>query len=162
MIDPRQKIELGALWLEGVNTSVSVESVSDRQFVWGVNVDNSRGQVSTRPGFKQVFQTADGHVQMLSHYRNAAGTDYLVLGVNGRIQVSLYPFTTFWDIGIQLDSTVPFFTHTLATRGACRVLSAPGIGERNKIATEKLIVISDGVNPPVSFDGRLCTVAGCP
>ena len=71
MIDERQKFELGTLWLDGVNTSVSPEAVPDRQLVWGVNIDNSKGHVSTRPGFSQVFQLTDGKAQMIEHFRSS-------------------------------------------------------------------------------------------
>lgn len=153
MIDERTKFEMGVLWLDGVNTSLDPEAVSDRQFSWGINVDNARGVISTRPGFTQYFQTVNGKIQLLEHFRSSVGTDFLVVGVNGRLYVSLHPFTSFMDIGASLDPNADFFTATTVVRGTCRPPSGER-GRRQKIATRRYLVVSDGgTNNPVYFDG---------
>ncbi len=164
MIDERQKFELGTLWLDGVNTSVSPESVPERQIVWGVNVDNKGGQISTRPGFDHTFQLGDGKNQMLTHFRSSNGTDYVVAGVNGKVYAAIYPFTSFMEIFTGLSTVAEFFTHCEVVRGACRVVEEGAgfehgdfktVGMRTKVGTRRQLVISDGVNNPITFDGAI-------
>ncbi len=158
MIDPNTKLDIGTLWLEGCNTSLRPESISERQYVWGINVDNSRGEVSTREGFTQIFQSVAGEVQMLAHFRDADNNDWVVAAANGVIYAALHPFTDLMiiseDQGITLNPDAPFYTHKVVQRGACRVTQENGRGETKKIKTERYLVISDGgKNPPVYFDG---------
>jgi hypothetical protein len=151
------KSESGGFWLGGCNTSLEPESIPSApypQYAWGENIDNSRGQLSTRDGFDQVLTLPGGKPQMLAHFRTSNNwVDYAVCVVSGQVYVSPAPFTQWRNLGVSLDGNVNICTHTIVERGAKRT-EEDGDGKgRELICPKRYIVIQDGKNPAVAWDG---------
>lgn len=108
--------------MEGVNSSLDPKSIRPLQYAWGINVDNNRGVISPRPGNTELFRLPNGKPQMLGHLKTRAGEDYVVAAVSGKLYSSVYPFTSWTDMGVQLDETVDYIHSCQVTQSSCRVL----------------------------------------
>lgn len=133
----------------GANTSMEPFSLPPDQYYWGVNVDNRKGIITTREGFDQQLTLPNGKVQMLAHFRNSCNLDFVVAAVGGRLYASPHPFTGFYDLGVQMSSTVNLMTHAVVERGAQRMAS----GSRRIVRPKRYLIVQDGVNPAFYWDG---------
>lgn len=151
------KAENGGFWLGGCNTSLEPEALPSQpypQYVWGINIDNSRGQISTRDGYDQLLEVPGGKPQMLAHFRSSGNfIDYCVMVVSGRIYVAPKPFTQWRDLGVELDANVSTVTFAIVERGAKRLPADAEGSKRELICPKRYIIIQDGVNTPVAWDG---------
>lgn len=151
------KAENGGFWLGGCNTSLEPESLPSQpypQYVWGINIDNSRGQISPREGYDQLLELIGGKPQMLAHFRTSGNfIDYAVMVVSGRVYVSPKPFTQWRDLGVELDANVNICTSVVVERGAKRLPADAEGRKRELICPKRYIIIQDGINPPVAWDG---------
>lgn len=150
--------ENGGLWLGGANTSLEPEALPAQpypQYAWGINVDNSRGQVSTRDGNTQLLELPGGKPQMLAHFRTTGNfTDYSIAVVSGRVYACPAPFTQWRDLGVTLDANVDFCTFEVVERGARRLPADDDGRGRQLICPKKYIIIQDGINTAVAWDGK--------
>lgn len=151
------KKENGGFWLGGCNTSLEPETIPSQpypQYAWGENVDNTRGQVSTRDGFDQLMTLPGGKPQMLAHFRTSNNhTDYVVMVVSGQVYTSPAPFTQWRNLGVSLDAGVHLCTHVVVERGAKRLTADSEGRKREVICPKRYIIIQDGVNAAVAWDG---------
>ena len=123
-------------------------------FFAGVNVINQGGVLSTRPGYRCIYTFPSGNLQGGIVFRPKIGLESLVVGIDGRLFVSEYPFTDFKQIpNVQFapEAKQLFFAMTEQT---AERNSTDLIASVTTISPRTLLIIQDGgVTAPAYYDG---------
>jgi hypothetical protein len=90
-----------------------------------------------------------GNPQMLCHFRTSNNLDYVVMAIAGRLYASPYPFTGYYDLGVQMSADAFLMTHAVVERGAKRLVN----GARVLVKPKRYLIIQDGVSPAFYWDG---------
>lgn len=124
-------------------------------YYWnGINVVNSGGVISCRPGHRCVVQLPEGNLQGAALFRPGSGVEQLVCCISGILYAAEYPFKTFRqlsDVLLSPDAKQVFWAMT--TQSARRT-SSDLTSPIELIDPRALLIVQDGgLSAPAWFDG---------
>lgn len=164
MAEERQREEKkflkgGGGWISGMNSVRSPWLIPENQYPWAVNVQTRGGVPRTRPGYAHRLTLPDGKkLQGMTVFTIRRGTDrpkdMLVVFVDGIVYAVPFPLEqpSNWrdyDTGIRLDPDAEMIYFAKAEKTANLSRS----GDVVIIPTTSVLIMQDGKNPAVGWDG---------
>ncbi len=136
----------------GMNSQVDPMKLSDGFYRASMNTVNRGGIIQCRPGYQWKFTMPEGKLQGGILLRPLFGAvERLVFAVDGLIYSSLYPFTSYAQVGgLEFRDDVENIFFCVAEKGAQR-----NADDSIKLITPyRVVMIQDGYTPPGVFDGN--------
>ncbi len=136
----------------GMNSQIDPMKLSDGFYRASMNTVNRGGIIQCRPGYQWKFTMPEGKLQGGILLRPLFGAvERLVFAVDGLIYSSLYPFTSYTQVGgLEFREDVENLFFCVAEKGAKR-----NPDESIKLITPyRVVMIQDGYTPPGVFDGN--------
>jgi hypothetical protein len=128
----------------GVDSGKAPSRIRDDQIAWGVNVTNRGGEISQRPGFRQIKLSGSvvsamvrGHFQGASFFEDAGGRGYLIASSGG----STYRIRLTGNSADVIDIT---------PAGDKNSDQSPIVYHQQ---AETALIVQDGVSLPLIYDG---------
>lgn len=123
-------------------------------YVWNaVNLIFRGGVVKTRPGFNCVISFPKGRPQLVTLFRAKSGGETCIVVIEGKIYIAQWPFTDFRLVeGFSLSPSAPQIYAVQAEQSVKRAtkdFNSPIVF----IEPRNLLILQDGVSPPLVFDG---------
>lgn len=136
----------GKRFFLGVNSNLHPSDLNPAQISWGVNVVNTSGILSTRPGYNDLYRLPDGKAQGFTLFTPTGGEITQVSAVSGKIYISQFPFETFMQLtDIQFD---PFVDHIFFKE------ATQGVDNGTVVDPRSVLIMQDGVTRPAFWDGQ--------
>lgn len=135
----------GMQFLLGVNSNLHPSALGPNQMSWAVNTINKGGIIDTRPGYRSMFRLPDGKAQGMTQFTPTDGELNLVMAVNGRIYVSVFPFDSYTQLqGIQFDPNVDHvvFKEAVQAKDGATIIDPKSV-----------LMMQDGVSKAAYWDG---------
>lgn len=123
-------------------------------FWMGINVINTGGVVSCRPGQRCIVTLPDGNLQGGFIFRPLAGMEQYLVVIDGFVYVADYPFTNFRRLpGIQMSPSARQVYWAQTVQAAERI--GTGVAPAIRVITPRAVVfIQDGgLSAPAWYDG---------
>lgn len=143
--------------LGGLDTAVSPELLSAGKYSYAENLAIVDGRLQVRPGFTCRVTLPDGKLQGMFVYSSWRTAPALIVVVSGRLYVVPSPYEDFHEVaGARLSETAERVYGQLTVQAVERL---PG-GALRFVSPRYLLVLQDGVSPPVVYDGQKAWYAG--
>lgn len=154
MPSPRS-VQFDALWFNGLKSDSDPALLPPGYYFFGLNVINEGGLISTRHGYRCIVDLPAGKLQGLAVFRPAQGLEQLLVGIDGKIYVSTYPFADWRLIENLLFSPHAKQLFFALTEQSARRLTPNDLGSAIEIIpTRKVLFIQDGGSTaPGFYDG---------
>lgn len=161
---PQKRVIEGDVGFEaGQNSFLDPVKLTAGSYTYAVNMLNRGGVAQTRPGFSTSFVLPDGNLQGMDVFYPVSGKPQIIAVVSGNIYISDYPYnsmrpapeavsvtgTTLTTSGSILSPTAQFAYFCNATQSVKRNADT----SLTVITPKNLIMIQDGLAPPVYWDG---------
>lgn len=137
----------GNNFILGVNSNLHPTHLNPFQISWGINIINTGGILSTRPGYNSMFRLPDGKAQGFTLFTPTGGEPTMVMAVSGKIYISSFPFDTYSQLAdIQFDPFVDHIFWKSATQG---------VDNGQLIDPKSVLIMQDGITRPAYWDGQV-------
>lgn len=141
-------------WSGGVNSFLHPSDLNPNEFAWAENTLNRGGIVQTRPGFNLASSILGNKLQGFTTFTPINGATRLVVAVDGSIYVGTWPNFVFDLIEqVSFDPTAPIINFCECLQSVKRHID----GSLEVISPVKVLMIADGINPTVVYNGVTTT-----
>jgi len=107
--------KVDAKWIKGINSLFDQSLLSDGEYAWGQNIDNSGGVISTRQGFNSIGQIntrlPNEEPKGMAVFKDKNGKTTIVIAVGDNLYSCQSPFNTDFQLlstGFYADAPVIF------------------------------------------------------
>lgn len=123
-------------------------------YYMGINLINSGGTVSCRPGYRCIIRFPEGKLQGATIFRPRIGLEQFVVCIDGVVYVADWPFTNFRFLAnVQMSPTAKQVFWALTTQTAAR-RSTDLNSAIDTITPRNVLFIQDGgLTAPAWYDG---------
>lgn len=134
----------------GMNSLLHPSQLDPGFFAQSMNTLNRGGIVQTRPGYRCLFAMPDGKLQAMVLFRPKQAAEQIVFVVDGQVYVSDIPFTSYRLLtNVLLADTADQVQWVVAEKS----VETNEDGSLSFITPKSVLILQDGVSPPVYFDG---------
>lgn len=134
----------------GMNSLLHPSQLDPGFFAQSMNTLNRGGVVQTRPGYRCLFAMPDGKLQATILFRPKQAAEQIIFVIDGRVYVSDIPFDSYRLLtNVLLADTADRIHWVVAEKS----VETNEDGSLSFITPKSVLILQDGVSPPVYFDG---------
>lgn len=152
MPDPKEYVVGSSSLVLGVDSYTQSADLGDQEAIMCMNTVCRGGIVQTRPGSKQLLCPPTGNFQGCTLFTPANGISQLVFAVDGKVYVSLFPFTSYTRLwNLQFSNTSKYIAWAVCLK------STDYDAQGNLIPVENpysILMMQDGYTRAAYWDGN--------
>jgi len=134
----------------GMNSLFDPAQIDPGFFAQSMNTLNRGGIVQCRPGYRCLFAMPAGKIQASLLFRPKESPEQIIFVVDGRVYVSNLPFDSYRRLdNVLLAETADRVHWVIAEKSVERNAD----GSLTVVEPRSILILQDGVSPPVYFDG---------
>lgn len=134
----------------GMVSATDPIKVPENAYAWGVNVVNTGGIISPRPGYDWTATLPCGTLQEFTFFIPSRGLPKAIAFVDGQGYAASFPYTDFQPLpGVTMSPRAD----SVYTEMAVKVTERNPDGSTRVISPRRILMIQDGLSPASYYDG---------
>lgn len=152
MPDPKEYLAGSSSLVLGCDSYSQSAELGEQEYIMGMNVVCRGGILQTRPGSRQLLCPPTGNFQGCKLFTPANGISQLVFAVDGKVYVSLFPFTSYTRLwNLQFSNTSKYIAWAVCLKSTDYDAQGVLIPVDNPYS---VLIMQDGYTRAAYWDGN--------